>query len=268
MFATASVRQPAVAGLFYPLDSGELRDTVSKLLEDTAAKQLPATPQAFIVPHAGYIYSGGTAASAYALIAAQRGKVNKVVLVGPSHRVYLNGVALPEAGAFATPLGIVPIDAELHNELKNYPGVIESDQPHRFEHSLEVQLPFLQMVLGEFSLVPLVAGIAPAALIASVLARAWQDPQTLVIASSDLSHYHSYAEAQRIDEATSSAILRRESTLTGDQACGAVALNGLLEAARERDLAVDELARCNSGDTAGDRNRVVGYGAYALYEAH
>src|SRR5690606_4407 len=187
MFASASVRQPAVAGLFYPLDSGKLRDTVSKLLEDTAAKQLPATPQAFIVPHAGYIYSGGTAASAYALIAAHRGKVNKVVLVGPSHRVYLNGVALPEAGAFATPLGIVPIDAELHNELKNYPGVIESDQPHRFEHSLEVQLPFLQMVLGEFSLVPLVAGIAPAALIASVMARAWQDPQTLVIASSDLS---------------------------------------------------------------------------------
>ena len=230
------------------------------LSEDT----LPPA-KAFIVPHAGYMYSGSTAASAYALAAKRRVRVRRVVLIGPSHRVYFEGVALPEAAAFATPLGTIAIDAELKAMLRGREGVIESDHAHRQEHSLEVQLPFLQVLLGDFTLLPLVAGVASADLVASILNEIWGGDETLVLASSDLSHYHPYSIAQQIDASTSAAILRRDSTLTGEQACGAVAINGLLTAAHFRQLTVAELARCNSGDTAGDRTRVVGYGAYALY---
>lgn len=266
MVSNASVRPPAVAGLFYSDDAAALRDCVSGYLARASVKDLPDGTKAFIVPHAGYMYSGSTAAAAYASVATAQRQPRRVVLIGPSHRVYLEGVALPKVSAFATPLGTIEIDGELQSILKGCPGVIESDEPHRHEHSLEVQLPFLQVLLGEFTLLPLLGGVASPEFVASLLNELWGDEQTLVIASSDLSHYHPYSIAEQIDAATSGAIQRREPVLTGDQACGAVAINGLLAAAGTRRLEARELARCNSGDTAGDRDRVVGYGAYAFYE--
>jgi MEMO1 family protein len=265
--ANARVRPPAVAGLFYPDDPAELRDLVSAYLAQALHDEAAIPAKAFIVPHAGYIYSGSTAAVAYAAAATQKEIIRRVVLIGPSHRVYLQGMAMPGADAFATPLGNVQIDAELKRAVGRHRAIIESDEPHRFEHSLEVQLPFLQVIFGEFTLLPLVGGVASAEQVASVLEAVWGDAHTLVLASSDLSHYHPYTQAQQIDAATSSKILRGEATLTGDQACGAVAINGLLCAGRSHELGIVELARCNSGDTAGDRERVVGYGAYALYAA-
>lgn len=265
--SNASIRPPAVAGFFYPGDRAELSEMVSELIAGVSVNPLPRAPKAYIVPHAGYIYSGSTAAVAYAMATQQRASLRRIIVIGPSHRVYLEGAAVPNVQAFATPLGEIPIDQELRRSVLGVPGVIESDHPHRLEHSLEVQLPFLQLALGDFTLVPIVVGSASAQQVAAILDAVWGDTDTLVLASSDLSHYHSYRAAQNIDAQTSSAILNRQGNLTGEQACGAVAINGLLHCARERDLKITELARCNSGDTAGDKDRVVGYGAYALYEA-
>jgi AmmeMemoRadiSam system protein B len=262
----SSIRPPAVAGSFYPGDPQELRAMVSGYLRHVRAAELPAPAKALIVPHAGYVYSGSTAAAAYALVAERRARIRRVVLIGPSHRVYLRGGAVPRADAFATPLGTVRVDAELKAALLQCPDVIESDAPHALEHSLEVQLPFLQMLFDDFTLLPLVLGSASAVQVAAMLDVAWGADDTLVLSSSDLSHYHGYETANRIDAATSAAILRREPTLTGDQACGAVGINGLLQSVRQRALRVTEIARCNSGDTAGDRSRVVGYGAYAIHD--
>jgi MEMO1 family protein len=225
-----------------------------------------ATPKALIVPHAGYIYSGGVAGCAYAQLAGGERRPRRIVLLGPSHRVYLRGAAVPHADAFETPLGAIGIDREARARLLERGDVIQSDQPHVLEHSLEVQLPFLQTIFDDFALLPIVLGDAPADYVASLLAEVWGGEDTLVLASSDLSHYHPYETAQQIDAATSAAILRLQSNLSGDQACGAVAINGLLRFAPAKQLEIAEIARCNSGDTAGDRARVVGYGAYALYE--
>lgn len=259
-----SVRPAVVAGLFYPADPGALRATVSEHLRQASRRELSAAPKALIVPHAGYIYSGQIAAHGYAHIATQR--VRRVVLIGPSHRVYVRGAAVSRADAFATPLGRVQIDRELRNLLLQRGDVLLADRPHAMEHCLEVQLPFLQVLLGEFTLLPLVLGDATPDYVASVLADVWGEVDTLVLASSDLSHYRRYEDAQRIDAATSAAIVRAEAELSGEQACGAVAINGLLRFGRSQGLSVAELARCNSGDTAGDRSRVVGYGAFALSE--
>ncbi len=267
-YSNASIRAPAVAGFFYPQDPAELRECVSELLGAVSVNASLHAPKAFIVPHAGYVYSGSTAASVYATAAQHKATLRRVVLLGPSHRVYLEGTAVPESAAFATPLGIVPVDVELKSRLRDLPGVLESDRPHALEHSLEVQLPFLQLAIGEFTLLPLVLGRASAQEVARILDAVWGDADTLILASSDLSHYHSYREARRIDAQTSAAIMNRRPTLSGEQACGAVAINGLLYSARSKHLDVQELARCNSGDTAGDKDRVVGYGAYALYDAH
>lgn len=261
----ASIRPPAVAGLFYPDDPGELRDTVSSLLGHSgAAPTYERRAFAFIVPHAGYLYSGSIAASAYRALAHDT-HVRRIVLIGPSHRVYFQGVALPSALAFKTPLGEIPIDDELTRQLADIPHVAVSDEAHQVEHSLEVQLPFLQMIFGAFTLLPLVAGEASATNIAAVLTAIAYGEDTVLLVSSDLSHYLPYDRAQQVDAQTSQAILRREPTLTGHQACGAVPINGLLHLARACDARVEELARCNSGDTGGDRQRVVGYGAYAVY---
>jgi AmmeMemoRadiSam system protein B len=260
----AMVRPPAVAGFFYPADAAELRAAVSEYLDATDPNdQSTVAPKALIAPHAGYIYSGATAAAAYALIAPHRSRIRRVVLVGPSHRVYFHGMCIPEADVFRTPLGDVRLSSDTRELLGS--DVIASDKPHAMEHSLEVQLPFLQMLLGEFELIPIVTGDASARSVAATLDNVWGDDATLIIASSDLSHYHDYATAQRIDASTSRAILNFDTTLAGEQACGAVAINGLLHAARQRNLRIEEVARCNSGDTAGDRARVVGYGAFALY---
>ncbi|MET0534211.1 MAG: AmmeMemoRadiSam system protein B [Steroidobacter sp.] len=260
----ASTRPPVVAGLFYPDVPSQLRDVVSEYLAQAPAST--ESPKALIVPHAGYIYSGGIAAAAYAQIAQRRREIRRVVLIGPSHRVYLRGMAMPTAEAFRTPLGVVPIDRELKSRIAAHPQVIEADEPHSNEHSLEVQLPFLQVVLDEFTLLPLALGsVAPSA-VASALDLVWGGEETLVLVSSDLSHYLTYDAARELDDATIDAILHYDTNLTGEQACGSMGINGLTWLAKQRSLNIAEIAHCNSGDTAGDRHRVVGYGAFGVHE--
>jgi AmmeMemoRadiSam system protein B len=261
-----SARPPAVAGLFYPAVAAELRDVVEQYLDDASVVDLPAAPKALIVPHAGYVYSGSTAAAAYVSIGARRSRIRRVVLMGPSHRVYFQGIAIPEWHEFVTPLGNVCIDSDQRAALLARGDVIASDAPHAREHSLEVQLPFLQTLCEDFTLLPLVAGVATPQHVASVLASVWGGEETLVLISSDLSHYHPYDLAQQIDRATSALIQRCSTHLSGEQACGATCINGLSQLARDREMKVTEIARLNSGDTAGDRLRVVGYGAFAIHE--
>lgn len=261
----AGIRPPAVAGLFYPGPPAELRDAVSEYLAQAPAIA-GAPPKALIVPHAGYIYSGGIAAAAYSQLAHHHSQIRRVVLIGPSHRVYLRGMAVPTAEAFQTPLGVVPIDRELKSRVLGLSQVIEADAPHASEHCLEVQLPFLQMVLEEFTLLPVALGSTSPSAVANLLAEVWGGDETLVLVSSDLSHYLPYEEARKLDAVTIDAILEFDTHLTGEQACGCIGINGLSYLARERNLSITEIARCNSGDTAGDRYRVVGYGAFRLQE--
>ena len=261
----ASVRPAAVAGQFYPADPVELRDAVSRLMREAPVVELPAQPLALIVPHAGYIYSGPVAAAAYATISTRRNSIRRVVVIGPSHRVLLRGIAVAQSDAFATPLGRVAIDRDGRSALLARGDAIAADAPHALEHCLEVQLPFLQTLLEDFTLLPLVVGAATPQQVGAVLAAAWGGEETLVLISSDLSHYHPYARAQEIDRRTSESILRYATNLSGEQACGAACINGLLHMAKPRGLAVTEMMRINSGDTAGDRDRVVGYGAFAIH---
>ena len=264
------VRQPAVAGSFYPGHSGALSATVTRLL-DQARAHPPSDPgpppKALIVPHAGYIYSGSTAALGYAALDPVRDKITRVLLLGPAHHVGVRGLALAGADSFATPLGEVEIDHRTEARLSMLSQVVTSQQAHAWEHSLEVQLPFLQQVLADFSLVPLVVGSASPAEVAEVLDAAWDGPETLILISSDLSHYLPYARAQATDRDTVTRILALESPLADGSACGARGVNGLLVAARTHGLRPRLLGMCNSGDTAGDRNRVVGYAAIAFSEA-
>jgi AmmeMemoRadiSam system protein B/AmmeMemoRadiSam system protein A len=264
-----SVRPPAVAGLFYPGDRIALAAELDELLGDVGhfGPRL-ASPKALIVPHAGYVYSGGVAAHAYDELAPARGIVRRVVMLGPAHRVAVRGLAAPGASAFATPLGEVPIDREALRAVQDLRQVVVSDAAHAAEHSLEVQLPFLQKVLGAFSLLPLAVGAASAAEVAEVLERLWGGAETLVVVSTDLSHYHSYVAAKRIDAATLERVRALATDIDHDEACGATPLNGLLSVARKRSLSIRELAACNSGDTAGGKAQVVGYAALALDEAN
>lgn len=258
------VRAPAVAGMFYPGTPVELRRAVQGYLQAGAPEV--GAPKALIVPHAGYVYSGPVAGTAYSLLRATGSQVRRVVLIGPAHRVPLRGLALPSETAFATPLGEVPIDRETLERAASLGSVTVDSAAHAQEHSLEVQLPFLQEVLADFTLVPLVVGEASAEEVALVLDTLWDDPEILVVVSSDLSHYHDYETAARLDRQTSAAIegLRPEE-LGRDSACGRVPIQGLLLAARQRGLQVRCLDRRNSGDTAGPRDRVVGYGAYVVH---
>lgn len=251
-----------MAGLFYPADPRRLREDVDALLANESRSGIGA--KLLIVPHAGYVYSGRVAAAAYAPLAARRGAIARVVAIGPSHRAYFHGVAVPSADAFATPLGTVPIDVDGRTRLLGARAVVVSDVAHAEEHCLEVQLPFLQRTLGEFNLLPLVTGDATVAEVAAVLEAEWGGPETLVVVSSDLSHYLPYEAAREVDAATAAAILACRAELAAEQACGALAINAALACARRAGLAVTELRRENSGDTSGDRRRVVGYGAYAL----
>lgn len=259
------IRPAAVAGLFYPRDSAELARTVQALL---AASPQPSKTtgaiKALIVPHAGFVYSGPIAASAYALLAPQRTAIHRVVLLGPVHRVPVRGLALPEEHVFATPLGTVALDRITCERLRALPQVCVSRAAHALEHSLEVQLPFLQQVLPEFTLVPLAVGDAGAAEVAEVLEAVWGGPETLIVISSDLSHYHSYEQAQRLDRETCEIIRGLRTDLDHEQACGGTPINGLMEVARRRHLIPQLLDLRNSGDTAGDRARVVGYAAFAF----
>jgi hypothetical protein len=254
--------------MFYPGEASALRASIELLLERAAVDAaLLAPPKALIVPHAGYPYSGPIAAAAYARLAPLRDRISRVVLIGPSHHAYFAGIALPQAEVFSTPLGDIRVDIELKTELLDGGDVLVSDVPHAAEHCLEVQLPFLQMILEEFTILPLVAGVASPEEVAAVLADVWGGDETLVLASSDLSHYHSYQSARSIDARTVAAIVARQPTLSSEQACGAVGINGLLTLAQEMNLAVEKIAYLNSGDTAGDRTRVVGYGAFAVHES-
>lgn len=265
----AHVRPAAVAGIFYPGTRSALASEVGAHLARVKAEpgDAPAAPKALIVPHAGLIYSGPIAASGYARLAAAREKIRRVVLFGPTHRVPVRGLALPSVEAFATPLGEVLIDRASVAEALKLRQVTASDLPHAYEHSLEVQLPFLQAVLGEFRLVPFAVGDATPNEVSEVIDLLWGGEETLIVVSSDLSHYHRYAEACATDRATGEAILALSATLDHEQACGATPINGLLVAARKRGLAVELIDLRNSGDTAGDRNRVVGYASFAFVEA-
>ncbi len=259
-------RQPAVAGTFYPANPLQLQQLVDRMLE-TAETESDSTsvPKAIIAPHAGLIYSGEIAATAYARLIPARKTINRVVLMGPSHRIAFYGLAVSAADTFITPLGKVPVDVETVNKIARLPFVEYIEQAHQDEHCLEVQLPFLQTVLDSFSIVPIVAGEASPEQISTVLEMLWGGPETLIVISSDLSHYHDYLTAKKKDLETSKLIeaLQYEA-LDYDSACGRVPVSGLLELARKKSLRVKTIDLRNSGDTAGDKSRVVGYGAYII----
>ncbi len=259
----SQVRMPAVAGLFYPDDPAELRQTVLSFLARAAPGLV--VPKALIAPHAGYIYSGPVAASAYAQLKPVKQVIQRVVLLGPSHRLPFSGLAVSAAATFATPLGDIAVDREAVESIQELRQVQVLEAAHAMEHSLEVHLPFLQLALAEFRLVPLVVGDATPAEVAEVIEFLWGGRETLIVVSTDLSHYHDYETARRIDEQTSARI---ESLVCPDiepeQACGCRPVNGLIQAATRRKLHATLLDLRNSGDTAGPRDRVVGYGAYAV----
>ncbi len=259
----AGTRPPAVAGSFYPADPRQLRTMVDGFLAAVHAESEPV--KAIIAPHAGYVYSGPVAGSVYARLKTLRGRIARVVLLGPSHRVGFAGLALSSADYYDTPLGRVALDKHVENLLAGLPQVRVFDAAHAREHSLEVHLPFLLETLGTFTLVPLVVGDATPQEVGEVLERLWGGAETLIVISSDLSHYHDYATAQRLDRATSQAIeaLRYED-IGYDAACGRNPVSGLLYVARKRGLHAHLIDLRNSGDTAGPRDRVVGYGAYVV----
>jgi AmmeMemoRadiSam system protein B/AmmeMemoRadiSam system protein A len=257
------IRQPAVAGIFYPADAGGLQAQLADQVR--APLDWPIDAKAIIAPHAGYVYSGPIAGRAYAALGHRADRIRRVVLIGPAHRLGFRGIALPTAQAFATPLGTVPLDTTAIAGLLDLPGVMLLNPAFDNEHCLEVHLPFLQHVFHDFSLVPVIVGDAPPEAVEAVLERLWGGPETLIVVSSDLSHYESYDRARQLDAATAKLIeTHRHDRLESHFACGQRAIAGLLRRAAALDLRVTTLDLRNSGDTAGDRDRVVGYGAYAV----
>ncbi|USE38475.1 AmmeMemoRadiSam system protein B [Endozoicomonas sp. SCSIO W0465] len=256
------IRQPAVAGTFYPDSPSALTSMVKEMLSDARPRDF--SPKVLIVPHAGFLYSGPVAASAYRLLHSMRKNIHRVALLGPSHRVPLQGMALPDCEAFATPLGNIPLDIAAMEELKQFSQIETVDEAHTCEHSLEVQCPFLQECLDDFKLIPIVVGDTSPIAVAEVIEHLWGAEETLIIISSDLSHYHSYEEACYRDNQTVKAIEQLSDNLTGGQACGCYPLNGVLKVAQHRGMDVITLDVRNSGDTAGDKSRVVGYGAFVI----
>ena len=261
-------RPAAVAGMFYPRVPAALAASVRACLVDAARRPHAegARPKALIVPHAGYVYSGPIAAAAYARLAAAHAAIRRVVILGPTHRVAIRGLALPSARAFATPLGEVAVDRRAAALALTLPQVQENDEAHAQEHALEVQLPFLQAVLDDFRIVPLAVGAASTEEVADVIERLWGGPETLILVSSDLSHYHRYDVARAIDRGSADGILALAPFLDHEQACGATPINALLHCARRRNLVPELLDLRNSGDTAGDKSRVVGYASFAFVE--
>lgn len=258
------VRQPAVAGTFYPARGRELHEMVAALLA-AAPRDGQSPPKALIVPHAGYVYSGPVAATGYARLQSVAHTVQRVVVMGPSHRVAFHGLAVPDDGAFRTPLGDIELDTDAIQSLLTLPQVHLDNEAHRLEHSVEVHLPFLQEILDHFTLVPIVVGDAAPTEVCEVIELLWDGPETLLIVSSDLSHYHDYETATRLDRATSHAIETLAFEKVGyEHACGRNPVSGLLLYARQHGLGIETLDLRNSGDTAGPRDQVVGYGAYAV----
>ncbi len=258
-----NVRQPAVAGQFYQNDPVQLRAQIQYWLDNKQA--VPAKPiRAVIVPHAGYIYSGETAAHAYAQIKQQKNRIKKVILVGPSHHFYFDGCALPECEQFKTPLGSITLCHEHRKKLQTDPLVVFSDEIHQHEHSLEVQLPFLQSCLDpSFQLTPIITGNIRTEDLARIILPIWQE-DTLLVVSSDLSHFHSYAEANEIDQNTCNKIEHYQTSITPHEACGSTGVNALLMLAGQYHYPLRQLQQINSGDTAGSKSRVVGYASYLI----
>ena len=257
---------PTQTRAFLPKNSNALAVNVAALPGGVNESDA-ATPKALIAPHAGYVYSGAVAGAAYRLLTKARGKVSRVVLLGPSHRFAFSGMAATSASAYETPLGVVPIDRQGLDQACDVPLLGFTDEAHEGEHCLETQLPFLQVVLGDFKLIPIICGRVSGEQVADLLDRLWGGPETLIVVSSDLSHYLDYQTCRALDEATRAVIERLDPVaLTPEQACGATPVNGLLTAARRRGMRVRTLDLRNSGDTAGPRDRVVGYGAWAFWE--
>lgn len=264
----AAIRPAAVAGMFYPADALELGEEVDTLLGSAPRPPFDAASiKAIAVPHAGYVYSGATAAAAYRLLEGRHAAIRRVVLLGPTHRVAVRGLALPNVDIFETPLGGVPVDTELAARIERLPQVVGSRAAHAAEHSLEVQLPFLQRVIGEFSLLPLAVGMVRPEDVAEAIDAVWGGAETLIVVSTDLSHFHPYREARELDSATVADVLALRGDIDHEHACGATPLNGLLVSARRRGLTPHLVDARNSGDTAGDRSRVVGYASFAFCEA-
>lgn len=263
------IRQPAVAGMFYPAQPVRLRQMIHEFLETAVLPSAPMAPiKALIAPHAGYPYSGPIAGSAYAYLQQAVPVVTRVVLLGPAHTMPVRGLVVSSATAFATPLGTVPIDRTAVQAISALPQVQRLDDAHLKEHGLEVHLPFLQTILNNtFYLVPLVVGNATPAEVAAVLDLLWGGAETLVVISSDLSHYYSYEAARQLDSATAQAIESLDPLAIGrEQACGRIPIQGLLHAVQSHQLQPIRLDLRNSGDTAGSKDRVVGYGAWAFTE--
>ena len=262
-----NTRPTAVAGLFYPDNPDVLHDMVSQQLARAVLTPERHIPKAIIAPHAGFIYSGEIAASVYQYLKPIRQIIKHVVIIGPSHRVGFNGLALSSADYFETPLGDIPLDQESQAKLLHIDGVHVFDQAHAAEHSVEVQLPFLQQVLDDFSIIPIVAGNASPELVAQVIETLWGGSETLIVISSDLSHFHDYQTAQQLDNATSQAIIKLDfDAIHSDNACGCIGVNGLLKFAQQHTLTPSIIDLRNSGDTAGSKDSVVGYGAYLFEE--
>ena len=258
------VRPAAVAGRFYPGDPVELRELIGVLLAQVPPAMGPG-PKALIAPHAGYLYSGPIAASAYARLIPAREVITRIVLLGPSHYVALKGLATSSAEGFATPLGKVPVDLEAVRQVRALPQVQELNEAHAREHSLEVQVPFLQAVLGRFTLVPLAVGEATPEEVSQVLEALWGGAETRFVISSDLSHYHDCETARRLDRATADAIeALKPAGIAEEGACGRIPIRGLLHSARGHRLRARTVDLRNSGDTAGPRDKVVGYGAFVF----
>ena len=261
-----TIRQPAVANAFYPSNVRTLTDDIAAMLKAAQTHATQTLPKAIIVPHAGYVYSGTIAAAAYASLARGRDTIKRVIMMGPTHRVAVHGLALPGLDGFATPLGIIPLCEHAIELAKQLHQVVTSLAAHAMEHSLEVQLPFLQMVLTDFKLVPFAVGNATPTEVAEVLDLLWGGDETLIVISSDLSHLLSYNVARNTDQNTVQNILELNGPLNHEQACGGTPINGLLLAAKHHNLHPVLLNACNSGDTAGDKNRVVGYASFAFLE--
>lgn len=265
MTSKIKVRPAAVAGRFYPGGREELKKTVEELMASAPAYDGPA-PKALIAPHAGYVYSGPIAASAYITLSGVRNSIQRVVLIGPSHFVRVDGIAASSASAFETPLGSVPVDSQAFGAISPMRHFSVCDAAHTREHALEVHLPFLQLALERFSIVPVVVGDAAPGEVGTALEALWGGPETLIIVSSDLSHYYDSAAARRLDETTARAIERLDpDSIPEDGACGRLPICGLLHAAQKHSVRVQTLDLRNSGDTSGPRHQVVGYGAFGFF---
>lgn len=261
----SKIQFPSVAGMFYPAQTEVLIEDIEAMLQQAGSAPAPI-PKALIAPHAGYIYSGPVAASAYATLTPAAEEIQRVIVLAPSHRVGFKGLAASSADYFRTPAGDLEVDRDAVNSALELPQVQLFDEAFSGEHALEVQLPFLQQVLTQFKLVPFIVGDATARQVADVLERLWGGRETLIVISSDLSHFLTYDKARERDQATSQAIADLAFERIGyEDACGRIPVSGLLLAAREKGLHSEILDQRNSGDTAGDKNRVVGYGAYLFH---